>query len=100
MSARTADDLAHDLASLKIIDTDTHLSEPYDLWTSRAPAAYRDRVPQVKEVDGKRTWVVDRDVLLSYSGASSVVRRDGRKAAGVEFMRWQLEDVHAASYDV
>ena len=26
------------LSGLKIIDTDTHLTEPRDLWTSRAPA--------------------------------------------------------------
>ena len=44
---------------LTIIDADTHLTEPHDLWTARAPAAYRDRVPQVRDVDGKPTWVVD-----------------------------------------
>ncbi|MFT7650632.1 MAG: hypothetical protein ACI8Y4_005406, partial [Candidatus Poriferisodalaceae bacterium] len=37
------------LDGLSIIDTDTHWSEPYDLWTSRAPAKYRDRVPQMGE---------------------------------------------------
>ena len=26
------------LEGIKVIDADTHLSEPYDLWTSRAPA--------------------------------------------------------------
>ena len=29
------------------------ISEAPDLWTSRAPAKYKDRVPQLKVVDGK-----------------------------------------------
>ena len=36
------------LAGLNLIDSDTHYSEPYDLWTSQAPAKYKERVPQVK----------------------------------------------------
>ncbi len=47
---------------LKVIDTDSHISEPLDLWSSRAPAGYRDRLPRVVEVDGERHWVVDSDV--------------------------------------
>jgi len=34
----------------KVIDCDTHLNEARDLWTSRAPAKYKDRVPHVKRV--------------------------------------------------
>ena len=33
---------------IKVIDVDTHLSEPLDLWTSRATPKYRDRVPQMR----------------------------------------------------
>ena len=36
-----------DLTNLKVIDADTHFIEVGDLWTSRAPAALRDRVPHV-----------------------------------------------------
>jgi uncharacterized protein len=36
-------------AGLHVVDTDTHFSEPYDLWTKRAPAKYKDDVPQVRE---------------------------------------------------
>ena len=50
---------------IKVIDTDTHLTEPHDLWTARAPASYRDRVPQVKWVDGRRQWFVAGDVALA-----------------------------------
>lgn len=32
------------LEGLKLIDSDTHYSEPYDFWTSRAPSKYREKV--------------------------------------------------------
>ena len=30
-----------------IIDADSHVTEPPDVWTARVPAKYRDDVPQV-----------------------------------------------------
>jgi predicted TIM-barrel fold metal-dependent hydrolase len=87
---------------IKIIDADTHLSEPHDLWTRRAPARLKDRLPRVKMVDGKRLWVIDDDIPLSGAGASpiSVIRKDGSKSRSLEFFGWQIEEVHAGSYDV
>jgi uncharacterized protein len=82
-----------------IIDADTHLTEPHDLWTSRSPEAYRDRVPQVQSIDGNPTWVVD-GVTLSRAGASGVVGRDGVKVPGTEFFKWGIEDVHAGAYSI
>ena len=46
-----------------IIDADTHLTEPHDLWTVRAPKGYEDRVPQVRDVDGVPSWTMDGRVL-------------------------------------
>ena len=88
------------ISGIKIIDADTHLSEPHDLWTSRAPARLKDRLPRVKIVDGVRRWVIDDDIPLS-DGASpiSVVRKDGSKSQSLEFFGWQIEDVHAGAYD-
>ena len=37
-----------DVRALKVIDTDTHVSEPPDLWTSRVPAKWNDVVPHVE----------------------------------------------------
>ena len=37
---------------IKVIDADTHLTEPHDMWIKRAPAKYKDRVPQVKMHEG------------------------------------------------
>ena len=30
-----------------VIDVDTHLTEPPDLWTSRVPVAMREQVPRI-----------------------------------------------------
>ena len=32
---------------IKIVDCDTHITEAPDLFTSRAPAAYKDKMPRV-----------------------------------------------------
>jgi len=53
---------------LQIIDADSHFAEPADLWTSRAPAAYRDRVPQIREIDGQKTWVLDGQYWTGLGG--------------------------------
>jgi putative ABC transport system permease protein len=46
-----------------VIDVDAHITEPNDLWTKRAPAAYEDRVPRVVNIDGAPTWSIDGVVL-------------------------------------
>jgi predicted TIM-barrel fold metal-dependent hydrolase len=94
-----------ELKGLKVIDADTHYSEPHDLWTSRVPASYRDRVPHVAD-DGKggKCWRFNGDDLLfSSAGSASVIRKDGSKAA---LMDWDIQNgtmpivqVHPASYD-
>ena len=76
------------IEDLAIIDVDAHISEPHDLWTSRAPAAYRDRVPRVGELKGNRCWIVDGDVELATVTPASVVKRDGEKSRGIEFFGW------------
>jgi len=35
------------MISYSIIDADTHVTETPELWTSRAPARMRDRVPRI-----------------------------------------------------
>src|SRR5688572_16115055 len=79
----------------KVIDADTHLTEPHDLWTSRAPASIRDRVPQVKMLDGQRCWVIDGDKSIG-TGAhpNSAILKDGGKVRVLDdFLKLQFEDV-------
>ena len=68
---------------VKIIDSDTHWSEPHDLWTSLAPAKYRALVPQVKEHNGRRRWVVNGDIPIAGDSAVSAILPDGEKMLGL-----------------
>ncbi len=43
-------------AGIKIVDCDTHITEAPDLFTSRAPAALKDKMPYVRRVDGADKW--------------------------------------------
>jgi predicted TIM-barrel fold metal-dependent hydrolase len=85
----------------KVIDVDTHLTEPHDLWTKRAPASLKDRVPQVKKIDGRESWVIDGDKVIGLgANPASCVKTDGSKYAGLDFMQVSIREVHPSSYSV
>ncbi len=85
----------------KVIDVDTHLVEPHDLWSSRAPASMRDRLPRVKIVDGIRSWVIDDDKILSKGAVPAcTISKEGTKWPGLDFTSKQIEDVDPGSYSV
>jgi predicted TIM-barrel fold metal-dependent hydrolase len=89
---------------IKVIDTDTHYSEPADLWTARVPAKWRELVPhQVPRDDGGHAWVVNGDEVLSpRAGAGSVILKDLTK---VGLWDWDIQggshvsEVHEASWE-
>jgi predicted TIM-barrel fold metal-dependent hydrolase len=93
------------LEGLKVIDADTHYSEPHDLWTSRVPASYRDKVPHVTDNGkGGQCWKFNGgELLFSSAGSASVIRKDGTKSA---LLDWDIQngtmpihEIHPASYD-
>jgi predicted TIM-barrel fold metal-dependent hydrolase len=85
----------------KVVDIDTHYSEPHDLWTRRAPAKFKDRVPRVGLLDGRTVWVIDGDrQLKGTANPVSAVRRDGSKAQGLDFMQLSFAEAHVAASDV
>jgi predicted TIM-barrel fold metal-dependent hydrolase len=87
------------LDQVKVVDADTHLTEAHDLWTKRAPARFKDRMPHVERVDGAATWVVDGEVL-GRAGAGGVIDRDGVKGRSFEGLyEWEIEQAHVAAYD-
>jgi predicted TIM-barrel fold metal-dependent hydrolase len=86
------------LIDIPVIDADTHLAEPYDLWTSRAPAAYRARVPQVKQVNGENIWVIDGDKKMGPAFPICTIRRNGEKAYGMEMNSWSFEDAFEGAH--
>lgn len=92
-------ELTSAVPGLRVIDTDTHWSEPADLWTSRAPAKYKDRVPQLGEQNGRRRWWFDGDISIGLPIASSVIDPDGEKITGTAFFDMDNDMVHRASFD-
>ena len=88
---------------LKVVDADTHWTEPHDLWTSRVPASIRDQFPHVVEQDGKRAWLFNGDDVMSAPGWSgSSIRRDGTKKSFWEYniqATMQVEEASQAAYD-
>src|SRR5260370_3684065 len=88
-------------AGLKLIDAASHLTEPVDLWTSRAPAKYKDVVPQtgIDSADGVSYWWVDGNMKLGLDSSIAFVRKNGDKIPyfRADLMSDPLEDVHAAA---
>ena len=78
---------------IHVVDADTHLTEPHDLWTSRAPKKWVDKVPQVRDVKGRPMWTIGGDIFGVAMGAA-VVLPDGKKSLGTDFMRLNIDEVH------
>jgi uncharacterized protein len=92
--------MAETLETLRVVDADTHMTERHDLWTKRAPASFKDRVPHVTRVDGMATWVVEGDVVLGRAGAGGVIDSNGVKGRTFEGLyEWEIEQAHVAAYD-
>jgi predicted TIM-barrel fold metal-dependent hydrolase len=105
--------LLEPIRGIKVVDVDTHLTEPGDLWTSRAPEKYKDLVPRVvyrkkSELDVLQwldrsaddvspVWVVEEDTVLSYAGGASVINKSNQKVKGSDFIHWPLTDVSPAA---
>ena len=69
------------LAGIKIVDTDTHLTEAPDLFTSRAPAALKAKMPHVRlDADGVERWYIGDRNCGSLGG--NVIRADNNKLLG------------------
>ncbi|MBW2270981.1 MAG: amidohydrolase [Deltaproteobacteria bacterium] len=88
-------------ASMPIIDIDSHFTEPPDLWTSRAPARFKETAPRLvddPETEGGQHWIVGDDVQLSPPGLC-VIRPDNSKAYGI-FTLTNMDEMTPAAVDV
>jgi predicted TIM-barrel fold metal-dependent hydrolase len=84
---------------LFVVDADSHWSEPADLFTRRAPAKYKDRVPQVGVVDGVPMWIFDGKPVGFFS-PGGVIHRDGHKGEADEALfHWTHEEIHEGAYN-
>ena len=85
------------LKGIKIVDCDTHFTEPPDLFTSRAPAKYKDKVPYYRRVDGVDRWFVGDRNFGSMGG--NVIGADHNKLLG-RLAFPTLDEGHPGSYQV
>lgn len=77
-----------------LIDADSHVTEPADLWTSRVPRRWVERVPHVVRDDGSDIWILDGARIYTVGATSAA------GFPGFPLRRPKVyEDLHAASYD-
>jgi predicted TIM-barrel fold metal-dependent hydrolase len=78
-----------------IIDADSHVTEPPDVWTARVPARYVDDVPHVIRTDEPRdVWMLGDEQI----GSVGVSAPAGWPAFPPEYPPL-LDDCHPASHD-
>jgi predicted TIM-barrel fold metal-dependent hydrolase len=82
---------------IKIVDCDTHFTEPPDLWTANAPAGLKDRMPHVRRVGEADRWFVgDRD--FGSLGGNVIAKNKNKLLGRLAFQRY--EQIAPGSYDV
>lgn len=82
---------------IKIVDCDTHFTEPRDLWTANAPAGLKDKMPHVKRVGEADQWFVGDKCFGSIGG--NVIDKDRNKLMGrLAFQNY--DQITPGSYDV
>ena len=85
---------------LAVLDADSHLTDVDDLWTKRAPAAYKDQILHVENIDGVRTWVVE-GISVGKAGGGSTIDKAGIKHPFQESMvEWDFERAHIGAWDI
>ena len=78
-----------------IIDCDTHITEPRDVWTARVPARYLEHVPHVVRNDeGKDVWMLD-GVQIYTAGLTATAGWSAPFPSGPP----TYEEMHPAAHD-
>ena len=84
-------------AGIKIVDCDTHFTEPQDLWTANVPPALKHKMPHVRRIDGADRWFVGDKDFGSIGG--NVIAKDHNKLLGrLAFQNY--DQITAGSYQV
>ena len=82
---------------IKIVDCDTHFTEPKDLWTANAPAGLKDKMPHVKRIDGADQWFVG-DKHFGSMGGNVIAKNKNKLLGRLAFQNY--DQITAGSYDV
>ncbi len=80
---------------VRAIDTDTHITEPHDVWTSRVSTQkWGDAVPHVKRVEGRDVWFI-RDQPVGSPGYTTMAGFNG----SVPEAPMGYDDILASGFD-
>ncbi|MDB5869869.1 MAG: amidohydrolase [Polaromonas sp.] len=82
---------------IKIIDVDTHLSEPGDMWSARLPDSMKSRAPYIKRVGHMDYWHIGNEIICP--GGASVIGTKRDKVLGRLSLPTR-EEIHPAAYEV
>ena len=79
----------------RLIDADTHVNEPGDLWLERLPAKFKDRAPRIQRFDDGDAWVLE--------GVADPINFGLNATAGMSPLQMQpwcrWEDIRPGGYD-
>ncbi|HEY8120319.1 MAG TPA: amidohydrolase family protein [Myxococcota bacterium] len=78
----------------RVIDVDTHITEPADVWTARVSKKWGDRIPHIRKVNGVDLWFIG-DQTCGMPGAYSAAGHSGT----FPDMRKGYHDIPAAMFD-
>jgi predicted TIM-barrel fold metal-dependent hydrolase len=78
-----------------VVDVDSHLTEPPDVWTARVPASRRDEVPHIERIDGQDVWYANGE-RLGAPGFYSMAGYDGIMPVSIP---QTYDDIPASMYD-
>jgi predicted TIM-barrel fold metal-dependent hydrolase len=79
----------------RLIDADTHVNEPPNLWLDRVPARFREQVPRIQRFEEGDAWVMEgvKDPINFGLNAGATLRREERRP-------WvRFEDIPRGGYD-
>src|SRR3981081_1062522 len=79
----------------RLIDADSHVNEPPDLWQSRVARRYVDRAPRMEHFEQGDAWVLEgvKDPITFGLNATAGLRQGEMK----QWVRW--EDIRHGGYD-
>jgi predicted TIM-barrel fold metal-dependent hydrolase len=87
----------------KLFSVDDHIVEPAGVWVDRVPAALRERVPHVVDVDGNQMWVWEggsESTMGLNAVAGTPIETWGMEPARFDHMIPGCYDPHARARDL
>jgi uncharacterized protein len=82
---------------IKIVDCDTHFTEPPDLFTKNAPAGMKHKMPHVRRINNVDRWFVGETDMGSIGG--NVIAPDHNKLLG-RLAYQNYDEINPGSYQV